>query len=130
MRRLVLACGLAAMACVAFGCAVGQAPNGKMVVGLGVADSGQIETPVEKVEAAASLLPSPWDKIVIGGLGLGAAWLGRERGRHTGWDEAKEAEKIPVTDLRRYLGEPQSVAVGGAGVQPETGSSLSSRTGV
>lgn len=90
-RRIagIAAAGVAAV--LLAGCAVGQAPNGRLVLGLGVADSGRIETPTEQLEGVAGLLPPPWDKAALGLLGVAGAGYGRERGRHKGWDERESA---------------------------------------
>ena len=92
--RTVSACLLASLLLMT-GCAVGKAANGRIVIGLGVSDSGQIETPTETLKDAASFLPPPWDKAAVGLIGLGAAAYGRERGRHTGWDEATTVKVGP-----------------------------------
>lgn len=117
-RRIAgtVAAGVAAV--LLTGCAIGQAPDGSGVVGMKFADSGQIQTPTDQLQDAAGFLPAPWDKLAVAAIGLaGGGMYGRERGRHTGWEERESAA---------FAQAP----LGGAGVQPETGSSLSSRAGV
>lgn len=71
------------------GCAVGRGPAGEIVVGLDVGRSA--ETAEEALQAAAGLLPPPWDKAAAALLTVAlAGWSAarsRRDGERSGWDE-------------------------------------------
>lgn len=92
------AIALAGLSCLLVaGCAVGQSANGRMVVGVAVDDAGRVQTPVDHLEDAAGFLPAPWGSLALAGAGLlGGGMYGRERGRHTGWDEATTTRTPPA----------------------------------
>lgn len=93
LTLMLMACGCQGAALS--GCAVGLTPDGRPVFGPVVGPAGQLAEPdvvLDGIETAAGFLPPPWGAIV-GSLGVGAAGLlfGRERGRHTGWEERENA---------------------------------------